>query len=87
MRCSACGDKRVDVRPNWKEQPTRESLTGKQWREGNPYDCYKYGLGAQSGWISLCEISADHKTHFIGGMVCRSGLAIKNSAWNFGIIF
>ena len=23
---------RVDVRPNWKEQPTGASLTGKQWR-------------------------------------------------------
>jgi hypothetical protein len=32
MRCSACGGKRVDVRPNWKEQSTRESLTGKVWR-------------------------------------------------------
>ena len=32
MRCSACGGKRVDVRPNWKEQPPSESLTGKQWR-------------------------------------------------------
>jgi putative tryptophan/tyrosine transport system substrate-binding protein len=27
-----CGAKRVDVRPNWKEQPPAESLTGKQWR-------------------------------------------------------
>jgi hypothetical protein len=26
-----CNGKRVDVRPNWKEQPTGESLTGKQW--------------------------------------------------------
>jgi hypothetical protein len=25
-----CGGKRVDVRPNWKEQPMGESLTGKQ---------------------------------------------------------
>jgi hypothetical protein len=30
--CGKCGGKRVDVRPNWKEQPTGESLTGKQWR-------------------------------------------------------
>ena len=22
----------LDVRPNWKEQPPQESLTGKQWR-------------------------------------------------------
>ena len=27
-----CGGKRVDVRPNWKEQPPRPSPTGKQWR-------------------------------------------------------
>ena len=26
---------KIDVRPNWKEQPPRESLTGKQWRIGN----------------------------------------------------
>jgi hypothetical protein len=30
--CGKCGGKRVDVRPNWKEQPMGESLTGKQWR-------------------------------------------------------
>src|SRR5262245_9606314 len=30
--CGKCGGKRVDVRPNWKEQTTRESLTGKLWR-------------------------------------------------------
>jgi hypothetical protein len=23
----------ADVRPNWKEQPPRESLVGKQWRD------------------------------------------------------
>jgi hypothetical protein len=23
---------KIDVRPNWKEQPTQPSLTGKQWR-------------------------------------------------------
>ena len=28
MKCNWCGDKRVDMRPNWKEQPPRESLTG-----------------------------------------------------------
>jgi hypothetical protein len=27
-----CGRRNVDVRPNWKEQPPSESLTGKQWR-------------------------------------------------------
>jgi hypothetical protein len=32
MKCSKCGGRRVDVRPNWKEQPPSESLTGKQWR-------------------------------------------------------
>jgi hypothetical protein len=30
--CGKCGSKRVGVRPNWKEQPMGESLTGKQWR-------------------------------------------------------
>jgi hypothetical protein len=30
-KCVARGSK-IDVRPNWKEQPPRESLTGKQWR-------------------------------------------------------
>jgi hypothetical protein len=32
MKCSKCGGRNVDVRPNWKEQPPAESLTGKQWR-------------------------------------------------------
>ena len=32
MRCSECGGKDVDVRPNWKEQPVQISLTGKVWR-------------------------------------------------------
>jgi hypothetical protein len=31
-KCGKCGGKRVDVRPNWKEQPTQPSLTGKVWR-------------------------------------------------------
>jgi hypothetical protein len=31
-KCSNCDGKRVDVRPNWKERPPSESLTGKQWR-------------------------------------------------------
>ena len=32
--CAKCGarGRHIDVRPNWKEQPPRESLTGKQWR-------------------------------------------------------
>jgi hypothetical protein len=28
MQCSKCGGRNVDVRPNWKEQPMGESLTG-----------------------------------------------------------
>jgi hypothetical protein len=32
MRCSACGSKDLDVRPNWKEQPVQMSSTGKVWR-------------------------------------------------------
>jgi hypothetical protein len=27
MKCGKCGGKRVDVRPNWKEQPPQQSLT------------------------------------------------------------
>jgi hypothetical protein len=32
--CAKCGSRRnkIDVRPNWKEQPMGESLTGKQWQ-------------------------------------------------------
>jgi hypothetical protein len=32
--CAKCGSKgnKIDVRPNWKEQPAGPSLTGKQWR-------------------------------------------------------
>jgi hypothetical protein len=29
---SGARGRRIDVRPNWKEQPTQQSLTGKQWR-------------------------------------------------------
>jgi hypothetical protein len=31
--CAKCGarGRHIDVRPNWKEQPPHESLTGKQW--------------------------------------------------------
>jgi hypothetical protein len=32
MVCTACGMIGADARPNWKEQPPSESLTGKQWR-------------------------------------------------------
>jgi hypothetical protein len=32
MECKECGSKRVDVRPNWKEQQSPGSLTGKQWQ-------------------------------------------------------
>jgi hypothetical protein len=28
----SCGSRPIDVRPNWKEEPERPSLTGKQWR-------------------------------------------------------
>jgi hypothetical protein len=31
IKCSKCGGRNVDVRPNWKEQPMSESLTGKKW--------------------------------------------------------
>jgi hypothetical protein len=32
--CAKCGarGRRIDVRPNWKEQQPRPSLTGKEWR-------------------------------------------------------
>jgi len=34
LKCSKCGAKgrQIDVRPNWKEQPSQPSLTGKVWR-------------------------------------------------------
>jgi hypothetical protein len=31
VKCRARG-RHIDVRPNWKEQSTRPSLTGKDWR-------------------------------------------------------
>jgi hypothetical protein len=31
MVCTKCGAPGADVRPNWLEQPERESLTSKQW--------------------------------------------------------
>src|SRR5271165_4459798 len=32
MVCTSYGIIGADARPNWKEQPSRESLTGAQWR-------------------------------------------------------
>ena len=32
MVCTRCGIIGADARPNWKEQPARETLTGVQWR-------------------------------------------------------
>jgi hypothetical protein len=32
MVCTCCGIIGADARPNWKEQPPWESLTGVQWR-------------------------------------------------------
>ena len=32
VKCGKCGTRNVDVRPNWKEQPPIESLTGQQWQ-------------------------------------------------------
>jgi hypothetical protein len=32
MVCTRCGIVGADARPNWKEQPPRETLTGIQWR-------------------------------------------------------
>jgi hypothetical protein len=32
MVCTRCGIIGADARPNWKEQPPRETLTGVQWR-------------------------------------------------------
>ena len=34
VACAKCGSRgnKIDVRPNWKEQPTGESLTGKVFR-------------------------------------------------------
>ena len=31
-KCGKCGRKRIDVRPNWKEEAPQPSLTGKQWQ-------------------------------------------------------
>jgi hypothetical protein len=32
MICTRCGIIGADARPNWREQPARESLSGVQWR-------------------------------------------------------
>jgi hypothetical protein len=32
MMCTGCGIIGADARPNWKEQPPRQTLTGVQWR-------------------------------------------------------
>jgi hypothetical protein len=32
MVCTRCGIVGADARPNWREQPPRESLSGVQWR-------------------------------------------------------
>ena len=32
MVCTGCGIVGADARPNWKERPGRESLTGTHWR-------------------------------------------------------
>ena len=32
LKCGKCGGRNVDVRPNWTEQPTGPSLTGKMFR-------------------------------------------------------
>jgi hypothetical protein len=32
MVCTRCGIVGADARPNWREQPARESLSGVQWR-------------------------------------------------------
>jgi hypothetical protein len=32
MVCTRCGIIGADARPNWKEQPPRETLKGIQWR-------------------------------------------------------
>ena len=29
--CTSCGIIGADVRPNWRERPSTESLTGRQW--------------------------------------------------------
>jgi hypothetical protein len=31
-KCGKCGGRDMEMRRNWKEQPTGGSLTGKQWR-------------------------------------------------------
>jgi hypothetical protein len=44
--CAKCGarGRHIDVLPNWKEQPPRESLTGKVWADGISPDCDPYHM-------------------------------------------
>jgi hypothetical protein len=35
MVCTRCGIVGADARPNWREQPAHESLSGVQWRLGH----------------------------------------------------
>ena len=34
VKCAKCGGRgnKIDMRPNWKEQPAGQSLVGKEWR-------------------------------------------------------
>ena len=34
VKCAKCGGRgnKLDARPNWKEQPPSEGLTGREWR-------------------------------------------------------
>ncbi|WP_068021067.1 hypothetical protein [Rhodoplanes sp. Z2-YC6860] len=34
MRCTQCGSRRIDVRPNWLEKPAMPSLTGVRFPKG-----------------------------------------------------
>jgi hypothetical protein len=44
--CAKCGGRgnKIDVRPNWKEQPPQESLTGKNIVDFNVYQCPIYRI-------------------------------------------
>jgi hypothetical protein len=43
MVCTGCGIVGADARPNWKEQPPRETLNGVQWQS-----CFS-SIGTRSG--------------------------------------
>jgi hypothetical protein len=45
VMCAKCGARgcHIDVRPNWKEQSPRRSLTGKEWRRAKHLDCNRRG--------------------------------------------